>query len=461
MLLLTPLIALTGCASVDPSVGFAEVQATVAAHGVPSIHWRTGTDADDAVDANIRTLLSGELSVDKAIQVAILNNRELQAAYEELRISQADVVAAGLLKNPVFDGSVRFVEGSNALELGVAMEFLDVLFLAHRQEIAQEEFEAAKLRTAGAVIDMSGMVRVAFLDLQAAQESLALRRQIEEAMKLSFDLAVMLQKAGNTTDLAVARERLAYEESGLDVSAAEALVTERRESLNMLMGAFGDTAGWSVTATIPDASTDPIDAAALENSAIEKSLDLRLAVYAMGAEELRADLARPLGWLSELEAGVTTEREDGDWTSGLSWSLPIPLFSQGQPSIAKADAAFDRASHLYFAMAVRVRSTVRMAIAQAIAAQTRAARLRDAILPLHHVVVEETQERYNAMLIGAFDLFQAKRDQLAGEEELVKARRDYWVARAHLDQLAEGRLASIDSSPETASHSGRTTKESH
>ena len=39
--------------------------------------------------------------------MALLNNRELQALYAELGVAQADLVQAGLLSNPVFDGAVR------------------------------------------------------------------------------------------------------------------------------------------------------------------------------------------------------------------------------------------------------------------------------------------------------------------------------------------------------------------
>ncbi|CAB3698641.1 hypothetical protein [Paraburkholderia rhynchosiae] len=49
------------------------------------------TDADrDAVSKRTQQLLSKPLAMDHAIQLALLNNRGLQASYGELGISEAD-----------------------------------------------------------------------------------------------------------------------------------------------------------------------------------------------------------------------------------------------------------------------------------------------------------------------------------------------------------------------------------
>ena len=76
----------------------------------------------------MQALLEDALMADKAVQVALLNNRELQAMYTELGVAQADLVQAGLLTNPVFDGAAFFpLEGGPvSLELSAAMSFLDI-----------------------------------------------------------------------------------------------------------------------------------------------------------------------------------------------------------------------------------------------------------------------------------------------------------------------------------------------
>ena len=88
-------------------------------------------ELDTHVDQEVRALLHDTLTVDGAVQVALLNNRTLQALYAELGVAQADLVQAGLLRNPVFDGAVRFLlsGGPAKVDLSAALDFLDIFYL--------------------------------------------------------------------------------------------------------------------------------------------------------------------------------------------------------------------------------------------------------------------------------------------------------------------------------------------
>src|SRR5688572_29597352 len=149
-----------GCASVPDRAGFDDVQRSVAERTGAKVHWNRGTPADAAVAESVRAMLGRQITADEAVQVALLNNRRLQATYEDLMIAQADVVAAGLLKNPVFDAEVRFPEGGGGvgLEMAVVQDFLDLLHLPLRKRQAGAAFEAAKLRASGEVIDLAAEV---------------------------------------------------------------------------------------------------------------------------------------------------------------------------------------------------------------------------------------------------------------------------------------------------------------
>jgi cobalt-zinc-cadmium efflux system outer membrane protein len=414
-----------------------------AERGVARVHWNQGTSADEAVSASIQQMLADDLTADEAVQIALLNNRNLQAVYEELRVAQADVVQAGLLKNPVFDGSIRFVEsgGGEILDLGIAFDFLDVFLIPMRKAIAEQQFEASKLRVTGAVLDLVGKTKTTFYELQAAQQMLELRQTTVAAYGASFDFAKRLRAAGNITRLRVANEQALYEEAKLAVVEAEERVVAIREELNQRMGLFGGSGTWHVATRLREVPAEAFQADRLEAIAIERSLDLKLSQGEVIVAARRLGITKPLGLLSELEAGATAEREsDGEWSVGPSVSLPIPVFSQGQPAVAKADAALRQAMQRHFAAAVHVRSAVRTAYARMQAARARAIHLRDTVLPLRQFVVDESQKEYNAMLIGAFDLLQAKRDQVEAGRQYLDSLRDYWIARAELEQIASGRL---------------------
>lgn len=126
--------------SIRGTFNLPEVEQTVSQRIGQQVYLRSGGEADQAVEQKLDELLAKPLDADTAVQVALLNNRRLQAVYEELGVAQADLVEAGLLKNPIFDGSVRFAEGAvgkPTIDLGVAFEFLDVLFVGLRTQQAQ------------------------------------------------------------------------------------------------------------------------------------------------------------------------------------------------------------------------------------------------------------------------------------------------------------------------------------
>src|SRR5712691_1544592 len=149
-----PLSMLVGCANVPREAGFSEVEQTVAARTGKRIHWSQGNDADRSVKAAITSMLQKELTVDDAVQVALLNNQSLQATYEELGIAQAELVEAGLLRNPTLGAEVRFPKHVRLpVEFDLTQSFLDLLVLPLRKRAAGAAFEAAKLRVTNEVLN--------------------------------------------------------------------------------------------------------------------------------------------------------------------------------------------------------------------------------------------------------------------------------------------------------------------
>ncbi|MGI8431084.1 MAG: lipoprotein, partial [Chthoniobacterales bacterium] len=104
--LLTLVAALvTGCAT--PSASLDRVQDTVGARTGKRVHWNRGGPEDAQIEQGVQALLRRQLTAGSAVQIALLNNRELQARFEEIGIAQADVIQAGLITNPNFSASFR------------------------------------------------------------------------------------------------------------------------------------------------------------------------------------------------------------------------------------------------------------------------------------------------------------------------------------------------------------------
>ena len=376
-----------------------------------------------------------------------MNNRSLQATYEELNIAQADLVAAGLLRNPVFDAEVRFPTkgGGTGLEMAVVQDFIDILYIPLRKSVAEAAFEAAKLRVAGAAIDLAGQVRAAFYAAQASKQLLEMRMNVVAATEAAYTLATRLRVAGNITELDIANERALFEQSKLDLRTAELELLRSRERLNVLVGLWGNQTNWTMPARLPDPSSEEPNTMGLERRAVERSLDLAIARAEIDEAAQALGIARPFGLFSDAELGVTSEREgDGAWAVGPAFSLPLPIFNQGQPAVASAQATLRSISQQYAAQATELRSQVRVAHAAVTAARERVVYYEQVVLPLRQQIVDQTQFRYNAMQVGAFQLLQAKKEQIETGSEYIRALLEYWLAHTEREQLLNGRMTSFE-----------------
>jgi cobalt-zinc-cadmium efflux system outer membrane protein len=395
----------------------------------------------------VQALLQDTLTADGATQVALLNNRDLQALYGELGVAQAELVQAGLLKNPVFDGAVRFPvrSGPLALDLSVAVNFLDVFYVPLRKRVAAARFEAVKLQVTGTVLDFAATVQTAFYRYQANEQMLELKQTIVQALTASSEAAQRLHAAGNITALDLVRERVLAEEAKLQLRAAETAMHQSREHLNTLMGLWGPQTTWHIDRRLPDIPEQPLPFDELETRALHQSIDVASARQRLLVAGEQLGVSRATALVPELPLGAGAEREEGAWDVGPVFTSPIPLFDQGQARVERAMAELRRAQQEYYALGVRVRATARAVRERLQGAQDQALYYRDIVLPLRERIVNETQLQYNAMQRGVFELLRAREQQIQAAVAYIDTLRNYWLARTDLGQILSGRLPTSNS----------------
>jgi cobalt-zinc-cadmium efflux system outer membrane protein len=436
------LLALSACATVPEESGFGEAAALVHERGGHEIRWNRGARQDEEVAARVRELLAGELDAEGAVQIALLRNRHLQALYEDLGIAQADLVEAGLLRNPVFHFEGRFPEGGGrmALDLGIEEDFLSILFLPLRKRIAAASFEATKLLVAEHVLAFAADVRRAFCRLQGAEQLAELRHTVLAATEASSDLARRLHEAGNIRDLDLANETALHEESKLALAGAQLERTEARERLNALLGLWGTETEWRMASRLPELPSEEESVEGIESRAVDASLVLAQRRIEIAREAERLGFTRGTRLTPDPALGIAAERESesGLWTVGPAVALSLPLFDQGQAAVARARAVLTSLQESYAAEAIELRSDVRSSASRVLARRGRADFLRRVVLPLRSRIVKETQLEYNAMQEGAFQLLLAKREEIAAGAEYVEELREYWIAKAELGRILAG-----------------------
>jgi len=440
------ILFVSGCASLDARPAFEAVQKGAQDRIGHTVRWNQGTKEHAFVATEVRHLLAEKLTEDQAVQIALLNNPRLQGTYERLGIAQANLVQAGLLRNPIFHAELRFLEGNPPntdpiLEMGVTQNFLDILMIPLRKRLAQAQLEAVKADVIGLIMDLTVRVKIAFLSFQAAEQSLELQRDILEASEASYDMARRLHRAGNNTALDLAKERSLYEITKPAVASAELAVLEGREKMNSLMGLWGDDTEWQVDSHLPPIPPKAMDLSRLEYRAVAKSQDLIILRERMKAMAARAGIDETELVFPELALGAASEREpDGLWNVGPAIAVALPIFDWGQARRAEARAHLRRLWNEYTAKAVDLRSSVRSARHRLLTARRQSEHYGRVVLPLAEQITLETQLQYNAMQLGVFQLLQAKHREIQVRHRYILSQRDYWIVRTELEQILAGRM---------------------
>src|SRR5688572_8318542 len=197
-------LVVSGCAHMVKERGHEDVAARVQARTGFATRWEKGPPEAPEVQQWVSKLIDSGLTRERAIEIALLNNRALQATYEELGVSQADMVQAGLLKNPTLAASAGFpLTRSDHFELdfSIAQELLDLFILPLRRKIAEDQFQADTLRVTQEALDVVARVGKAFAAYQASVQQVDLRRQVLQSFELAADLAKRQLDAGNINEL--------------------------------------------------------------------------------------------------------------------------------------------------------------------------------------------------------------------------------------------------------------------
>ncbi len=437
-------LVVVGCAQVPKEAGFNDVKDLVGQRVDYNLHWNQETEADREVEKAIEALLKDELTPETAVQIALLNNPNLQAVYEDLGITQADVVEAGLLENPVLFGQVRFPnksEESTNYELGITQNFLNILMLPARRKLSTIRFEQVKLHVADKVIQFAADAEKSYFSAIGAKQIKNMRNEITLAAGNAFELARRLHSAGNISDLELATEKAHFEQMRLELAISEVALFDAREHLTRLMGLWGAQTDWRLPEQLPDIPASEIPLERLETIAIENRLDL--AAEKKGVEAMAEALGITIDWrwVGQIEVGVSTEREtDRTWVTGPALAIELPIFNQRQADIARLEAQLRRSQKRLTAQAIEIRSEIRSLRNHLIMKRNLIDHYRSTVLPLREQIVDLTLKNYNYMLKGAFDLLMAKQQEFEGYQNYLEAVRDYWIIRADMQRSLGGSL---------------------
>lgn len=440
-------LGVCACAGFSPDSGFDSVARNSQRHLALQPRWPRTPEERAKADAQVAELLGHPLSAADAVQVALLNNRLLQADFEELGISEADLVQAGRLPNPRFDLRHASAGGQYDIEETLSFNVLSLLTMPYAIKVEKRRFaqtqNAVVLRIAGLAQD----TRAAFYTAVAARVSRDYQIKVRAAAETGVTLAQRMVAAGNWNKLDEAREQNFHAAAVQDLTQAQLLEQSARERLLVLMGLPAEKAGGPApqfAASLPELPERPEELPDVEQALLQSRLDLQSMRAQLDELRERLKLSRSTRFVNVLDMGATRVRQGARSTPferGYVVTLEVPIFDSGAPRLKKSEAVYAQAVDRFAQAAIEARSQIRVAYAGYRAAYELALQQRDQVLPLRKAVTQENLRRYNASQIGIFELLSDAREQAAGVDGYIQRLRDFWIAKSQLDAALLGSAA--------------------
>ncbi|MCW8963049.1 MAG: TolC family protein [Gammaproteobacteria bacterium] len=449
LILLTTLTLLaSGCASINPQDGFDKVSADVQQRIGNRVYWYTGSPEDTEVKQSVRETLAQPLTSASAVQVALLNNHTLQAKYADLGISQADLVQAGLLKNPALELTRlkprKSGEPDDALDVEIRFEFLDMLLIPLRKKVAAQQYEAAKRQVTVAVLDHAASTRKAFYAVQTAQQVENMFSEIQTSTAAALEAATRLRKIGNINQGAFDNFKLQDDEVKLTLAEAQLATRSSRERLSQLMGVSGEQTGWTIEGGLKPIPFEAIDLSDIEQRAVDNSLDLAILRHQVQAIADRAGVDNVESVINDLELGFAWDREaSGEWNDGPIIEFRVPIFDLGFARRARVQSQIQQIKAMYTAETISIQGNARLLADRLRSSREIVEQYIDTILPLNRSIKDYALLNYNAMQIDVFRLLRAHEKQVNSYQRFANALSNYWMARADLETLLSGRSLAL------------------
>lgn len=476
--------AFPGCASVDPRADYQNTQNAIAEH--------TGVSADalqieNLVAEKTKDLLENGLSVNEAVEVALLNNPGFAALFQDIGVSRAEVVQSQLLSNPSLSLLIKFPEGGgrSSIDLGLAQELVDLWQIPVRRKIAEAQLQQTVAGVVHRAVELAGEVKTQYYRVLALQMTEAAMRESLALAEKSVALVQTQHQAGAVSQLDVNLAKV----GAIDVRLAlMALERQRRLAdidLVRVLGLMDGERTWRLSDTLPMPEQLPSLDLAISTARRER-MDVRMAEYQVSRTEDQL-LQEHLKVFPSISAGFGLERTDRralpgrtvladtardslrngqltapniqtkaerdferrqiiDLLMGPSLDITLPVWDQNQAQIAKARFQVEQKRK----QLEDVLQTVRKAVEQAWIAADQSAALvryfREEALPVAEQTTKSGREVYEKGEQSILFLLETQDSLVMRRRGFVEALGDYAVALAELERAVGGRLETLTTS---------------
>jgi cobalt-zinc-cadmium efflux system outer membrane protein len=371
------------------------------------------------------------LTSQEAVAIALWNSPSFQATLADLGIARADLVEAGLLRNPVF--SLLFPVGPKQLEWTLQFPFDALWQRPRRVRAAQLDAQAVGERLVWNALALVAQTRTAHADALIAERRLRLTVENADLVQRLAAISDARLRAGDISELEARSARSDAARVLVMRQAVEHDGTLARLTLAAILGlaTMADELR-PIPGPLPDPSACGTEAARLED-ALASRPDVRAAEIGVeaAAERARWERSRVVNLIGILDYNGKGE-EGAEVGPGVG--LDLPIFSRNQGGIGRADAEVERASRRYAAVRAQVVADVRAAAVRVRQAEQAIGSWRNDIVPSLEIEQRQAERAYQAGEIPLVTLLDASRRLVDGRTRLLDAEADLHHAMIALER---------------------------
>ncbi|MHC4218129.1 MAG: TolC family protein [Planctomycetota bacterium] len=407
-----------GCATVDPGPDYDRAGELIErSTGIRDVH--NPQEPGPTVD-ELEGHLADGLALGEAVEIALLNNRQLQAAFLEIGIARADLVQSGLLANPSLGIAVLFPLGSGQTDLQayLAQSIVELWQMPVKKRVAGHELEAKILHVARLAGELTAETKRAYYHAVATRELLTLAEENEGYLLQSYETLRVFREAGVASALDELLQLREAQQGRLSVREARLATANARRELARLLSLEADVDDLELTDPLPEPLSPAFDADVLIALARSERLDLHALSQSVLSGEANVEFQHARVF-PDVSLGVGGEREQN--AVGPTVNLTLPIFDQNQAQIAKAEYAQLQSVRSYEDLYLSIAQDIRIAVDRAITRWGDFGLYRDELLPQSETNLELTETAYTAGTAGILTLLESQR-------ALIDARREYVVA---------------------------------
>ncbi|MEE2904297.1 MAG: TolC family protein [Myxococcota bacterium] len=370
----------------------------------------------------IEELLKKGLNPNDAVTIALLNNRELQAKFARIGLTQAQIQGS-LPENPAA-GTTLIVDGHDSLsyEAHFSHNLASVLHATRQRATLRHQLAAEHKLAATEVMRLALNTRKAYHAFVAALAKRELQREIMSSEAAAQELTKRLDQAGNITKLDFMLSKSQFETAKLKFSEFENAVVRRKEALNRLMGLWGEQTNWQASTNFDELKITIPKFGKLESAVVDSSLELSRISDQIRFQSAQVGLARQRAWLPNFSVGWKASNDNDIAHNGPMLGFTLPLFSSADIMTGMAQVRLQQLENIYYSKAVEIRSFAREKAFQVATLREQTEVYEAQIVPLSRSIVDFAQLEYNGMQIGLFKLVAYKKAQFEHAIQFINRR---------------------------------------